>query len=90
MTRVNATCEYVRDGDTFRTTAQIWVRLARVNAPEIGTPSGQRAKETLERLIFGKPITYESVARDNYGRIVAEVWVNGTNVNDYMRAQGYT
>jgi len=33
MDRFKATCEYVQDGDTFRTAGQNWIRLANVCAP---------------------------------------------------------
>ncbi len=89
MVRTNAVCELVQDGDTFRTNTQAWIRLARVNAPELGTPAGTGAKLVLSSLISDKTISYESLATDAFGRVVAEVWVSGTNVNDYMRAHGY-
>ena len=50
---------------------------------------GQEAKKLLSSLILQKAITYEVVATDRDGRIVAEVWVDTTNVNDYIRGQGY-
>ncbi len=89
MAKVNATCEYVQDGDTFRTKGQVWIRLANVCAPKLDTAEGAKAKRILSDLILGKSIVYEQVGT-SYGRIVAEVWVNGTNVNAYMRQQGYT
>ena len=88
MARVRATCEHVQDGDTFRTGKQNWIRLARVNAPAVTTMEGQKAKGILEGLILGRVITYEQVGT-SYNRIVAEVWVGTTSVNDYMRSQGY-
>ena len=89
MAKVDAICTEIKDSDTFRTNMQVWVRLTRVNAPELGTTAGIQAKRTLESLILNRFITYESVAIDAYGRTLAEVWVGSTNVNDYMRAQGY-
>jgi endonuclease YncB( thermonuclease family) len=89
MARYNAICDYVKDGDTFRTNGQVWIRLARVRAPKLETAEGKKAKMILVSLILKKPIAYEKVAIDTYGRTLADVWVNITNVNDYMRAQGY-
>ncbi|MAF86192.1 MAG: hypothetical protein CL875_06965 [Dehalococcoidales bacterium] len=43
----------------------------------------------LESLILSKTITYDIVARDDYGRSVAEVWVDIINVNDAMISCGY-
>ncbi len=90
MAKHGAVCMNVIDGDTFDTGAGIRIRLARVYAPEINTEEGKKAKRQLEALILGKSITYEVVARDDWGRSVAEVWVNSLNVNDVMRSYGYT
>ena len=81
---VRARVVEVIDGDTFRTAANR-IRLANVDAPELNEPGGQAAKRELERLIGGKEVIYEEKARDPYGRIVAQVWVNGTDVNAAMR-----
>lgn len=74
----------VIDGDTFRTSTET-IRLADVQAPEKGTPYSRMAKEKLESLILGKYVRYEVKAKDIYGRVVAQVWVNGSDVNDTMR-----
>jgi endonuclease YncB( thermonuclease family) len=93
VVKQGAVCANVIDGDTFDTGSGIRIRLARVYAPEIETAEGQKAKRLLEVLILNKAIRYEVVAKDDYGRSVAEVWVGGTlggtNVNDAMRSYGY-
>lgn len=35
---------------------------------------------------MNKDIVYEEKARDDYGRIVAQVWVGNINVNDAMNS----
>ena len=87
-TKIAAFCNYVRDGDTFRTLDGVWIRLANVCAPEMGTYGWSAAKRLLESLILNKWIAYDKVGT-SYGRTVAEVWVDGVNVNSYMRRQGY-
>ena len=89
MASYSAVCEYVEDGDTFRTAMGNWIRLANVCAPKGKTQEGAKAKRILSNLILGKDIVYEKVGT-SYGRIVAEVWVGNTHVNAYMRGQGYT
>lgn len=74
----------VIDGDTFKTLKII--RLEGVDAPELNQTGGNEAKQKLESLILDKDITYEEKARDDYARIVAQVWVNSLNVNDAMNA----
>ena len=88
MARYSATCEYVQDGDTFRTTGQNWIRLARYDAPEEGKPNYTNAKQLLSSLILNKAIEYEQVGT-SYNRIVAEVWQGGKNINDIMINSGY-
>lgn len=88
MARYSATCEYVQDGDTFRTTGQNWIRLARYDAPEEGKPNYAEAKQLLSSLILNKAIEYEEVGT-SYNRIVAEVWQGGKNINDIMINSGY-
>lgn len=89
MVKQTATCVIVIDGDTFDTNTNVRIRLTRVNTPPVTTPEGQRAKGILESLILRKVITYESSATDTYGRTLAEVWVDSTNVNDVMRSYGW-
>ena len=89
MGKLNATCEYVQDGDTFRTVVGNWIRLARYDAPEEGKPNFEKAKQLLSSLILNKAIVYEQVGT-SYNRIVAEVWQGGKNINDIMLKSGYT
>lgn len=84
-----ATCEYVQDGDTFRTTAQTWIRLARVNTPKLDSLEREKARMILIGLILQKSIAYEPVETDVHENTVAEVWVDMMNINNYMRSRGY-
>ena len=86
---IDATCEYVEDGDTFRTSRKNWIRLANVCAPELSTAGGAKAKRILAELIFGKRIRYKKCG-SSYGRLVADVWVGNLWVNAHMRQLGYT
>ena len=88
MGSLSATCEYVQDGDTFRTAMKIWIRLARYDAPEEGEPNYTNAERLLSSLILNKAIVYEQVGT-SYNRIVAEVWQGGRNINDIMIQSGY-
>ena len=88
MGKLSATCEYVEDGDTFRTAMKNWIRLARYDAPEEGKPNFGKAKKLLSSLILNKVMVYEQVGT-SYNRIVAEVWQGGRNINDIMIQSGY-
>ncbi len=76
----------VIDGDTFRTKSRRHaVRLANVDAPERGRPGAAAATKRLRDLIGRKMVSIETVARDAYGRAVANVKVDHTSVNKALQ-----
>ena len=78
----------VIDGDTFTTySRQKPVRLASVDAPEKGQRGAAQATKALRDLIGGKEVSIDTVARDTYGRSVANVKVGGKSVNSQMRGK---
>jgi len=84
---------YPLDGDTIEMRNSLngskKVRLAGVNAPELGSRDGNIARAKLASLLQGRPITVEPVARDVYGRTVGIVRVRGKNINNAMKRMGY-
>ncbi|MEM3886516.1 MAG: thermonuclease family protein [Candidatus Methanomethylicia archaeon] len=83
---------YVVDGDTFDCYSVGRIRLADINAPELGTAAGEVAKDKLRSLILNK-VVYLDVddiyVYDPYGRIVAVAYIryNSThllNVNRWL------
>ncbi len=75
----------VIDGNTFKTKADT-VRLEGVEVPTLSQPRGLEAKCWLEWLFeAGKVVTIEEKATDTEGRIIAQVWINSTDVNGTMR-----
>lgn len=76
----------VIDGDTFETAVRKRaVRLANVDAPEKEGPGASAATNFLKKLIKDKYVTVQVVARDKYGRAVANVKVDGRSVNEAVR-----
>lgn len=69
----------VADGDTITVLdanrRQHKIRLGGIDAPEKAQPYGQRSKENLSRMVFGKNVRVEWDKRDRYDRIVGKVWV---------------
>lgn len=69
----------VSDGDTITVLAADHethkIRLAGIDAPEKAQPFGQRAKERLSDLVFGKSVAVEWSKRDRYQRIVGKVLI---------------
>lgn len=82
----------VSDGDTITVLIggrdQIRVRLANIDAPEKSQPFGQRSKQALSDLVFGKPVECERSGTDRYGRTIALCHVGITNVNLSMVRSG--
>lgn len=78
----------VIDGDTFRTASRRHsVRLANVDGPEKGKPGAAVATRKLGNLIRGKDVSIQTVARDTYGRSIANVRVGRRSVNRAMRPE---
>ena len=65
------------------------IRLEGIDAPELGQPSGKAAKQALSALVFGQVATIKPLEKpDRYGRTLARVFVDGTDVNLEMIRQG--
>lgn len=87
------TVNEVIDGDTFKVkngwkwedkTGEI-VRPTGYDTPEKGQPGYEEAKKKLSNLILDKKVDIKDVkAIDTYGRLVADVYLNGKNLADYF------
>lgn len=70
----------VADGDTVTVLdaamTQHKVRVAGIDAPEKAQPFGQRARQRMSTLVFGKEVRLEGDKRDRYGRTVSKIWVS--------------
>lgn len=51
------------------------IRIADIDAPELGSAAGSRSKGSLERKLKGKEVRCYVQTRDTYGRVVARVTV---------------
>jgi endonuclease YncB( thermonuclease family) len=85
----------VGDGDTLRVTQgnnsqPITVRLACIDAPEMSQGIyGPQASQRLKQLLpIGQVVTLKIGNTDRYGRKVAAISRNGTNINLQMVAEG--
>lgn len=82
----------VSDGDTLTildsTNTQFKIRLAAIDAPEKGQPFGQRGKQQLSDLCFGKSASIQVISTDRYGRSVGDVDCAGVNANEVMVQSG--
>lgn len=51
------------------------VRLSGIDAPEKAQAFGERSKQNMSRLVFGKEVRVEERKQDRYGRTIGRVWV---------------
>ncbi len=76
------------DGDTFRS-GGVRYRLQGIDTPERGQPKYAEAKLRLQELLDSGKVTIERKARDVYGRTVAVVRVDGVDVAQTLKAEGF-
>ena len=93
----------VYDGDTVTADVDlgfsVWIRgerlrLARIDAPEVrgdDKEAGFAARDFLRDLILDKPIIVQTIrdGKGKYGRYIAELWLDGENINDRLVAEGH-
>lgn len=95
----------VYDGDTITIASKLpyddsmlyrfSVRLNGIDAPEIkGKTEDEKeaakvSQKALEELILHKNVTLENIGTEKYGRVLADVFYNGTNLNKWMLENHY-
>ena len=82
----------VVDGDTVTVliegNKQERIRLLDIDAPETGQPFSEKSRQFLSGMVAGKTVTVEYAGRDQYGRILGTVFVDGKNVNEELVKAG--
>lgn len=81
----------VSDGDTIRVMhngREEKIRLFGVDCPEKDQDFGNKAKRFTSDMVFGKTVEVEQVDRDQYGRTVAWVTVDGRSLNKELLRAG--
>lgn len=75
----------VADGDTITILTpdkeQFKIRLVEIDAPEKDQPYGQKSKQSLSDMVFGKDVSVEWSKTDKYKRTLGRVFVGDTDVN---------
>lgn len=82
------------DGDTCTTSAGEKIRLACINTPELRGKRaepvpGITARNYLRSLVENQTVGIRRIATDRYGRTVAELFVDGSNVQQQLVASGH-
>ncbi len=75
----------VSDGDTItllgEDNTQYKVRLAGIDAPEKKQAFGNASKKSLSDLVFSKQVVANWSKKDRYGRLIAKVVFNNSDIN---------
>jgi len=77
-------CVGVSDGDTISVMNEgkaVKIRLEGVDCPESHQDYGAKAKEFTSIMVFGKEVTVKEKNKDQYGRILATVFIGEKNLN---------
>ena len=80
------------DGDTCTTESGEKIRLACIDAPEIRGKNAdplkaKASKEFINNLLSNKKVKIKRIDTDRYGRTVAEIFVEGTNIQKLSTTQ---
>ena len=82
------------DGDTCTTESGEKIRLACIDAPEIRGKNAdplkaKASKEFINNLLSNKKVKIKRIDTDRFGRTVAEIFVEGTNIQKLMVQNGF-
>jgi endonuclease YncB( thermonuclease family) len=84
----------VSDGDTLWVRPAeggrpVKVRIEGIDAPEICQAGGRDARRALERRVLRRTVQLETVARDDWGRRIARVSLDGQDVGERLVSEGH-
>jgi micrococcal nuclease len=82
----------VSDGDTITVLVDkkpIKIRLEGIDAPETGQSFGNRSKQALSDMVFGKEVLIIKTGQDRYGRSLGFVLRDGIDINAKMTEEGW-
>ena len=79
----------VLDGDSFKISNKQTIRLASLDAPAKELCYGAEATQALTEKILNKRVILNDLRTDRYGRIIAQIYVNGMHINNFMIKNGF-
>lgn len=65
------------------------IRLYGIDCPEKAQAFGKRAKKFTSKMVFGKTVEVESIAKDRNKRTIGIVTIDGTTLNEALIKAGY-
>ena len=83
----------IADGDSLELRTadrrRVGVRLFGIDAPEGSQACGHESRDALKREIRGRPLELRVVETDQYGRLVGDLYRDGTWINEALVSQGW-
>src|SRR3989338_10977292 len=79
----------VVDGDSFETADSRRIRVLGIDAPELSNCMGPQAKDMLKILLEGKSVRLKDTVKDDYGRLLANVFAGRKFINKEIIAKGF-
>ncbi|MFH1663598.1 MAG: thermonuclease family protein [archaeon] len=76
------------DGDTIETSLKEKIRLIGINTPEKKEACFEEAKEFLETNLLGKTVLVQGNQKDQYGRTLSNICLEGKSVNKELVENG--
>jgi micrococcal nuclease len=85
---------YVVDGDTVRVRPlqggkPVSIRVDGIDAPEICQSGGDASRDALTRRVLGRQVVIDGRSRDDYGRLLGKVLLDGADVGEQMVKDGH-
>ena len=85
---------YVVDGDSvwvrpLQGGKPVSIRIDGIDAPEICQFGGDTARDAMKRRVLGMQVVIEGRSRDDYGRLLARIMLDGDDVGARMVKDGY-
>ncbi len=80
------------DGDTFEVQKAndiIRIRLWGIDTPEWDQPYSVEAKQYLRQILYKQTVDVMPLYVDDYGRVIAKVFLRGKSVNQSLVAKGF-
>jgi endonuclease YncB( thermonuclease family) len=79
----------VIDGDTFKTESNLYIRFDGVDAPEIQNCMGEKSKQELTKLIFGKNVFIKvNLIEKNQNHSIVTIYGENGNIEEKMLKEG--
>ena len=85
---------YVTDGDTvyvrpLQGGKPVSIRVDGIDAPEICQKGGDASRDALSRRVLGRNVVIDGRSRDDYGRLLGKILLDGDDVGERMVMEGH-